>query len=468
MVKSIKRLLTICISLCILFIIPVKAANGIEAFVSRLYKNCLNREPDRAGLDFWVKKLNSGMEVESVVEGFFFSKEMDNMQLSNNEFVEKCYKTLLDRKSDDSGKIYWLEKLKKTNKNMLLQEFMSSKEFKNLCNKYVINNRSNATSLNKTDSTVEGFIKRLYLNVLGREAENAGYKYWYNLLMEKRMTPTQVASEGFFHSKEFLNKQTNNYDFIDILYRTFLNREADKGGNNYWLNELSKKSRDEVIYEFSHSNEFKNIIKSSGWEEASNNRIKSQLTDLNSNLLIANKKYKLSSLYVPSGLREPNVNRAGGLLLKNEAASALENMFYAASREGIYLYAGSGYRSYSTQDAIYNNYVSRDGVYNADRYSARAGHSEHQTGLAIDIADASLRYFLSTSFGGTREGIWLKNNAHRFGFVLRYPSTKESITGYMYEPWHFRYVGIDYATAIFSEGSEMTLEEYFGFPGGSY
>ena len=123
-----------------------------------------------------------------------------------------------------------------------------------------------------------------------------------------------------------------------------------------------------------------------------------------------------------------------------------------ATALGLNLYISSGYRSYYTQDKIYNNYVAKDGKQKADTYSARAGHSEHQTGLAFDLNS------VSSSFGYTDEGKWIKDNCYLYGFIIRYPEGKESITGYMYEPWHLRYVG-DVASNIYE--SNLCLEEYF-------
>lgn len=158
-------------------------------------------------------------------------------------------------------------------------------------------------------------------------------------------------------------------------------------------------------------------------------------------VLIANKTYALPSTYNPGGLTA-------------ETATAFSKMQAAASAEGLWIYARSGFRSYGDQRYIYNNYVAKDGQAAADRYSARAGHSEHQSGMAIDVNS------LYQSFADTAEGIWLKNNCHLYGFIIRYPQGKESITGYMYEPWHVRYVGVELATAIAQSG--LCLEEYFG------
>ena len=127
-----------------------------------------------------------------------------------------------------------------------------------------------------------------------------------------------------------------------------------------------------------------------------------------------------------------------------------------ASEEGYNIRAVSTYRSYSYQTNLYNNYVSQDGVEEADKYSARAGFSEHQTGLAVDVDNRETDF---NNFENTKEFNWMLENAHKYGFILRYPKGKEFITGYMYEPWHFRYVGVEIATYIYQ--NNLTYEEYY-------
>ncbi len=155
-------------------------------------------------------------------------------------------------------------------------------------------------------------------------------------------------------------------------------------------------------------------------------------------VLVVNKTYSLPSNYNPG--------------VDDEANAALQKMFHAAKADGIVLEIVSGFRSYDRQSTLYNNYVSRDGVAAADRYSARAGHSEHQTGLAFDLNS------LEESFGETKEGKWLKAHCHEYGFIIRYPKEKEEITGYMYEPWHVRYLGEAVAKSVAESG--LCLEEY--------
>lgn len=158
-------------------------------------------------------------------------------------------------------------------------------------------------------------------------------------------------------------------------------------------------------------------------------------------VLVANKTYSLPSSYNPGGLLP-------------ECDKAYDKMDAAAAKAGYELYISSGFRSYGTQESIYNRYVANDGKANADRYSARPGYSEHQTGLAIDLNG------VSDSFGDTATGKWVAAHCHEYGFILRYPKGKEAQTGYMYEPWHIRYVGVDVATKIYNSG--LCFEEYYG------
>jgi len=127
--------------------------------------------------------------------------------------------------------------------------------------------------------------------------------------------------------------------------------------------------------------------------------------------------------------------------------------------EGVYIRNLSAYRSYSRQSAIYNNYKKEHGLKWTDKWSARAGHSEHQTGLALDVTKKGMSTF--TGFENTKEFTWISNNAHKFGFILRYPDGKNYITGYGYEPWHYRYVGVDVATYIYE--NDITFEEYYAY-----
>lgn len=172
--------------------------------------------------------------------------------------------------------------------------------------------------------------------------------------------------------------------------------------------------------------------------------------------VLVNKYHALDSKYVPSDLEtiSSKYSRGSNNLMRAEAKKAFEKMCEAALKDNITIYSGSAYRSYNYQLNLYNRYVANDGKRRADTYAARAGHSEHQTGLATDIMNAKLQ-FIS---GSDKEYTWLVNNSYKYGFILRYPKGKEDITGYMYEEWHFRYLGIDVATDVYKLG--ITYDEY--------
>ncbi|PFS74316.1 D-alanyl-D-alanine carboxypeptidase [Bacillus cereus] len=177
---------------------------------------------------------------------------------------------------------------------------------------------------------------------------------------------------------------------------------------------------------------------------------------------VVNKEYGLPEDYKPEDLVVPNVSFSfSGTLeksyLRKEAAEALERLFDLAKKEGIELNAVSGFRSYDYQKNLYANNVKRKGQEHTDRFSAKPGHSEHQTGLTMDVSSKSANNELELTFANTKEGKWLKENAYRAGFIIRYPKGKESITGYAYEPWHIRYVG-DIAESIYKK--KLTLEEF--------
>ena len=157
-------------------------------------------------------------------------------------------------------------------------------------------------------------------------------------------------------------------------------------------------------------------------------------------ILMASKTFTLPEDYAPGW--EP------------VAEEAFNRLSDDAAKEGLDIYASSTFRSYEDQDRIYNNYVSRDGQEAADTYSSRPGHSDHQTGLAIDVNT------IDDAFGYTAESDWLAAHAHEYGFIIRYPEGKADITGYQYEPWHIRYIGVEKATEVYESG--LSLEEFLG------
>ncbi|MHA6253111.1 D-alanyl-D-alanine carboxypeptidase family protein [Oceanobacillus sp. CAU 1775] len=180
-------------------------------------------------------------------------------------------------------------------------------------------------------------------------------------------------------------------------------------------------------------------------------------------LAIINKQNALPSDYEPHDLVVPDVafpftEDLPKKQLREPAAKALEELFAAAEDAGHQLYAQSGYRSYERQVNLFASYAMAHGEDAANQFSARAGESEHQSGLSMDITSSAVNYLLTTDFGSTPEGQWVKENAAQFGFIIRYPKEKEDITLYQFEPWHLRYVGIKAAEEI--AANDWTLEEY--------
>lgn len=178
--------------------------------------------------------------------------------------------------------------------------------------------------------------------------------------------------------------------------------------------------------------------------------------------VLVNKSHPLPKNYKPYKLIPPSVpfdtdEYSEKHLLRPEAATALEELFLLAEHEQISLCAISGFRSYERQEEIYKENLQAHGTLHTSLYSAKPGCSEHQTGLAMDVSTYSINYALEPYFAETREGIWLEKNACRCGFILRYPKDKVHITGYAYEPWHLRFVGVLPATYLTKK--HLTLEE---------
>lgn len=176
--------------------------------------------------------------------------------------------------------------------------------------------------------------------------------------------------------------------------------------------------------------------------------------------VVVNKKHKLPNNY------SPIVVSVSGGQMRQEAATAMSQLLSDSEKLGIGMKIISSYRSYNTQVSTYQKWVNIQGQAEADRGSARPGHSEHQTGLAADLGNLDGSCNLLACFGSGTQGTWLASNAHLYGYIIRYPEGKESLTGYQYEPWHVRYVGVDTAIAIYQSG--LTMDQYYGVEAGDY
>ncbi|MDD4112795.1 MAG: D-alanyl-D-alanine carboxypeptidase family protein [Herbinix sp.] len=188
--------------------------------------------------------------------------------------------------------------------------------------------------------------------------------------------------------------------------------------------------------------------------------------DPSSITVYVNKEYCLPKDYVPENLVVTNISfdisgNDERKLMRVEAAVAIEKLFTAALEDDITLYGISGYRSYSRQKEIFLNNIVHRGKNHTLKYSAAPGTSEHQTGLSMDVSSKSVRYKLITNFAKCDEGIWLADNAHKFGFIIRYPKNQYASTGYAYEPWHIRFVGEDLANYLYV--NNITLDDYYKY-----
>ncbi len=185
--------------------------------------------------------------------------------------------------------------------------------------------------------------------------------------------------------------------------------------------------------------------------------------DPNNLLVLVNKKYKLSSTYVPTGLinlGESGVRNSGHYLGRAVILEDLKRMGLDAKAGGIDLAISNSYRSYSTQQSVYNNWLKRYN-YNysfVDTFSARAGHSQHQLGTTIDFTTSESNDQIGNVFNSTKACAWLAENGWKYGFVLSYPSGAEAVTGYKYEGWHYRYIGVENALALRNSG--LVLDEF--------
>jgi D-alanyl-D-alanine carboxypeptidase len=202
-------------------------------------------------------------------------------------------------------------------------------------------------------------------------------------------------------------------------------------------------------------------------QQGSFNKKQFSLTDPNSIWVVANKHNQLKPAnYAPKDLITPDVplrlgENADEMKMRREAAQALEVMFTAAGNQGLHLQISSAYRSFSYQTNLYNHYVDVQGKAVADSQSARPGYSEHQTGLAVDVEPTSRKCEVEECFADTPEGQWIATNAYRYGYFVRYPKDMQNVTGYIYEPWHIRYVGQSLAAEMHKD-NVATLEQFFG------
>ena len=240
-------------------------------------------------------------------------------------------------------------------------------------------------------------------------------------------------------SKEKNKTTTNNYEKINFYQSDYLERYQNYQKKNPELSPKEIVTRVNIGLDYSYYTHTK------------------KTPYLNKDYILVNKYLYLGSDYIPDNLESISTNYSrSGMKLVSSAKEAFETLAENALKDNIKVIAMSSYRSYEYQVDLYNRYVKSDGVEAADTYSARAGYSEHQTGLCVDVYDGVVDY---TNFEKSDAFEWMQENAYQYGFILRYPKGKEDITGYQYESWHYRYVGKEIATYIHQHN--ITFDEYY-------
>jgi zinc D-Ala-D-Ala carboxypeptidase len=285
--------------------------------------------------------------------------------------------------------------------------------------------------------------------------EKKGYVSSQYIKITKKVQGEEVLTAKNYATTANLNVRTGpstKYAILGVIQKSErIDVKSATGTGWYQILYKGKKG-----YVFS---QYVKIIKNERWEE----EVIPVVAKPNDMAVLINKQNKLPANFVPnnlvdSGISFPFTNNSEKKKLRKEAAVAIQTLVRDAKKAGITIVGVSGYRSYTTQVSLFESYVKQDGYEKARMYSAIPGTSEHQTGLAIDVGNNSATCAATSCFQDTNEAKWLHLHVAEYGFIIRYPKGKEAITGYVYEPWHLRYVGKVVATDIMKRG--ITLEEY--------
>lgn len=283
----------------------------------------------------------------------------------------------------------------------------------------------------KTKKTIEDKVKDLSLEKMQQNSTSTS-----EIDINKELTKTEV---------KWLQESLKIAGYYTAL-------DGDFGNNT--------KSR---LYEFKNSIDTldnNNIYDEKTKEKLNEIRNKKEIKNLGSEMMVVNKTNFLPYDYVPENLRVVNVSQGGKMKLPSKVADQVENLFKEAKADGYNLFLSSAYRSYDYQETIFSRRVKTHGFDSAEKVIAIPGQSEHQTGLAFDVSCADMSYGLDRTFEDTDEFDWLMENCYKYGFILRYRKNKEDITGYIYEPWHYRYIGdTEIAKQIMED--KIVFEEYF-------
>lgn len=265
-----------------------------------------------------------------------------------------------------------------------------------------------------------------------------------NAIYEKIPNNVSIISTSKYN-KDITNIMNLSYFKIDNLKR-YLDYDIMEVKSIYDISNIKKDFNYEDVVTYVNANLDKEYY-------SSDNLISNE--DASKIDVLVNKYHKLDENYEPSDLTIIDSKYASGTQkLRKEAQIKFEEMASDMAKENLKIFAGSTYRSYTYQKGLYDRYVKKDGFSAAETYSARSGYSEHQLGLAVDIVNGKWDYLSEND----KEYDYLVKNSYKYGFILRYPRGSEYITGYMFEDWHFRYLGIELATKVFNSG--LTYDEY--------
>ena len=265
-----------------------------------------------------------------------------------------------------------------------------------------------------------------------------------NAIYEKIPNSVSIISTSKYN-KDIINIMNLSYFKIDNLKR-YLDYDIMEVKSIYDISNIKKDFNYEDVVTYVNANLDKGYY-------SSDNLISNE--DASKIDVLVNKYHKLDENYEPSDLTIIDSKYASGTQkLRKEAQIKFEEMASDMAKENLKIYAGSTYRSYTYQKGLYDRYVKKDGFAAAETYSARSGYSEHQLGLAVDIVNGKWDYLSEND----KEYDYLVKNSYKYGFILRYPRGSEYITGYMFEDWHFRYLGVELATKVFNSG--LTYDEY--------
>lgn len=302
------------------------------------------------------------------------------------------------------------------------------KNYKLLKNGYSINEVKEINK-NLISDDIKSLIKRNYTKDVIRIIESKKFK-----------------STNFNNYLKSLDELGNYNDkIIDIVNEKYYKRTLSKRYINYYKNNKDITSR-QIVEDVNCNLDYEYY------------KVDYKVDLTKKYQVLVNKFYKLDKEYTPNNLVKIDKKYGRERQVEKRVYEAFIEMYNAIEKEGMGIYITSPYRSYSYQKSLYNNYVKDNGTKKADTFSARAGYSEHQTALAIDITAKDSMY---TKFATTKEFEWMLKNCYKYGFILRYPKDKERQTGYMFESWHYRYVGKKIAKYIHDSG--ITYDEYYEY-----